>query len=92
MKSFSHDPSLCTSFLGVVRVLLEDFKMSLIIVLTNVRNPKGLHGSVEINPTGIYEDVGSIPGLTQWLRIWHCHELWCRSQTGLGFCAAVAVG
>jgi len=24
-------------------------------------------GAAEINPTGIYEDVGSIPGLTQWV-------------------------
>jgi len=25
------------------------------------------------------------------LRIWCCRELWCRSQTRLGFCIAVAV-
>ena len=25
------------------------------------------------------------------LRIWHCRELWCRSQTWLGFRVAVAV-
>ena len=25
------------------------------------------------------------------LRIWHCHELWCRSQMWLGSCIAVAV-
>ena len=25
------------------------------------------------------------------LRIWHCHELWCRSQTSLWSCAVVAV-
>ena len=25
------------------------------------------------------------------LRIWHCRELWCRSQTRLGSCVAVAV-
>ena len=31
----------------------------------------------------IYEDAGSIPGLTQWIRIQHCCELWCRSQTRL---------
>ena len=26
-------------------------------------------------PTSIYEDVGLIPGLTQWLRVWHCLQL-----------------
>ena len=25
------------------------------------------------------------------LRIWHCRELWCRLQTRLGSCIAVAV-
>ena len=25
------------------------------------------------------------------LRIWRCHELWCRLQVPLGFCMAVAV-
>ena len=25
------------------------------------------------------------------LRIWRCHELWCRSQTRLGSCVAVAL-
>ena len=27
------------------------------------------------NPTSIYEETGSIPGFTQWLRIRHCREL-----------------
>ena len=25
------------------------------------------------------------------LGIWHCHELWCRSQMRLGSCVAVAI-
>ena len=30
------------------------------------------------NPTSFPEDAGSIPDLTQWLKIWCCPELWCR--------------
>lgn len=39
------------------------------------------------NPASIHEDAGSLSGL----RIWHCRELWCRSQTQLGPGVAVAV-
>ena len=48
-------------------------------------------GSVESNLTSIHEDAGSIPGLTHRLRIWHCRELWCRSQTQLRCRVAVPV-
>ena len=49
------------------------------------------HGSGETNLTSIHEDTGSSPSLTQWAkqRIWHCHELWYRSQKGLGSDVAV---
>ena len=42
-----------------------------------------------MNPTGIHEDSGSIPGLTPWAK--HCCELWCGSKTWFGSCVAVAV-
>ena len=48
-------------------------------------------GTKEMNLTSNHEVVGFIPVLTQWLRIRHCHELWRRSQTQLGFAVAVAV-
>ena len=50
-----------------------------------------LCGSVVTNPSGIQEGAGSISGLAQWLRIWHCDELWCRLQMRLRCQVAVAV-
>ena len=32
-----------------------------------------------MDPTRNDEVAGLIPGLLSELRIWHCHELWCRS-------------
>ena len=48
-------------------------------------------GSAEMNPTRNHGVVGLILGLAHGLRIWHCRELWCRSQTQLGSCIAVGV-
>ena len=46
------------------------------------------------NPTSNHEDVGSVHilmDLLGGLRIPHCHELWCRSQTRLRSRGAMAV-
>ena len=48
-------------------------------------------GAVEMNPARIHEDLGSIPGLAQGLRIRCCRELWCRSHVRLHYWVAVAV-
>ena len=47
--------------------------------------------SAETNLTRNHEVVGSILTLLSGLRVWRCHELWCRSKTRLGSCVAVAL-
>ena len=44
-----------------------------------------------MNLTSIHKEMGSVPVPLSGLRIWHCLELWCRSQTQLGSGVAVAV-
>ena len=48
-------------------------------------------GSAVMNLTCIHEDAGLIPDFLSGLGIPHCCELWCRSQTRLRSCVAVAV-
>ena len=49
-------------------------------------------GAAEVNLTSIHKDVGiqSLAFLSG-SGIWHCHELWCKSQTQLRYHVAVAV-
>ena len=57
----------------------------------NQRLRSSYHGSVETNLTmSMRMQVWSLASLSG-LRIWHCHELWCRSQMWLGSQVAVAV-
>ena len=46
-------------------------------------------GAAETNLTRSHEVVGSIHGLTQWVKDLALHELWCRSQMWLGSHVAV---
>ena len=39
----------------------------------------------------IHEDMSWIPSFTQWIKDLAFQELWCRLQTWLGSCVAVAV-
>uniref|UniRef100_A0A8W4FIM3 Zinc finger protein 446 n=1 Tax=Sus scrofa TaxID=9823 RepID=A0A8W4FIM3_PIG len=48
-------------------------------------------GAAETNPTRNHEVVVRSLASLSGLRIWHCHELWCRSQIRLGSHVAVAL-
>ena len=45
-----------------------NFPMPKVQPLKKKKGRSSHHSSVEMNPTSIHEDVGSIPGLTQWVK------------------------
>ena len=75
---------------NTVFVLFPPFLTSLLNFLKNKTRSSHCSSAV-MNLTNTHEDADSIPGsLSRW-RIHRCHELWCRLQTWLGSCIAVAV-
>ena len=54
--------------------------------LTKINKVGSSHcGTLETNLTSIHEVAGSIPGLVQWLGIWHCHGCGVGWQVQLQF-------
>ena len=73
--------------MGVILTLQSDFQAD----KQCIQSRSSHCGAVETNLTSIHEDAVRSVALLSGLRIQHCHELWCRSQTQLGSCVAVAL-
>ena len=72
-------------------ILNQKYTILLILHHKYVRNGSPRRNTAEKNPTRNHEvAVRSLASLSG-LRIWSCHELWCKSQTPLRSYVAVAV-
>ena len=77
-----------------MELLADHHLLNNIIVLAEhnlLNNIIVLSGVAETNPTSIHEDAGLTLALFSGSGIWHCREVWCRSQTWLRSRIAVAV-
>ena len=88
------------SYLEVAKLCKELLYIHYLDSLTGSMLPYLLHNFIFLrvpivarwlrNPTSNHEVAGSL-ALLSGLRIWHCRELWCRSQTQLRSHVVVAV-
>ena len=62
-----------------------------LVITWELKSTSSRRGSVVNEPLRTHEDAGSTLALLSGLRIRHCPELWCRSQTWLRSGVAMAV-
>ena len=80
----------CKHVKNTISSVLLNLPLVKLQVFAKVNQTRSSHcGAEEMNPTNMHKDGGSIPGLTQWVGIHHCCDLWCMSQMRLGSRVAV---
>ena len=79
--------------------VIKDFKMNITFPYTEEAYTLEVNGFIgnsrcgaaKTNLTSIHEDVGLIPASLSGLVIWHCQEVWCKTQIRLRSHISVAV-